>query len=334
MVRFIILVLTLISMGNFVYASEAGSEPKDYYNFLTKKTIEDFNSGVELYNSTKDPAAPVIKKGSGNYYNLVVKKNRVRFTILNYLNDQMYVNNKLVQISTFGLKNTTVFNFFISEAVAAEDELDGDSTRIILTALGSLSGKLEEVGMICFAACERTAKKNNKAKIYATLDTQLEDCNQQMDAQSDTLKKYPTYQMVSLLHSTFNPEFTGVKNLFQKVAEANSKKVKEFMETKLMVNKNYKTCVEVITAGTVADGAYNPVDRGINVLRAGGATSVNVEEEIANAQKICGKMEELRMCLVNLKKNLNAINSIKRNINKEGYNLPIENLPNINGIER
>lgn len=317
------------------FATEGVSQsPKDYYNFLTQKLIADFREGIKLYNESKDPSAPSIKRGLNQNYVMVVKTTRVHFSINNYLNDQMYVNGKLVQRSTFGWAKTTWSIPFISEAVAGEDELDSETTKIILTALGSLTSKLEEVGMMCFAGCVTDVKKNNRVKIYNTLERQHGDCEQQLEAQSDTIKKYPSYQMVSLLHSTFNPEFTGLRSLIQKISESNAKRVKEFMTTKMLVNKNYETCVGVITSGTAADGAYNPLEKGMSVLKSGGVASMVIEEEVEKAQKICVKMEELKTCLVNLKKNLNTINSIKRSVNKAGYNVPLETLPEIKGIER
>ncbi len=330
--RMITIILAML-LTTTAFAGD-GKAPRDYYNFLTQKIIEDFRTGIKNYNETKAANQPAIKRGLNQNYGMVFKKTRVRFSIVNYLNDQMYVNDKLVQRSTFGQAKTTWIIPFINEAVAAEDDLDAETTKVLLTALGSLSEKMEEVGMMCFSGCENDIKKNNRAKVYKTLERQHEDCNDQLYAQSETLRKYPSYQMVSLLHSTFNPEFTGVRNLIQKISESNAKKVKEFMTEKMLVNKNYQTCVEVVTSGTAADGAYNTLERGASVLRAGGVASMVIEQEIEKAQAICVKMDELKTCLLSLKKNLNSINSIKRSINKAGYNAPLETLPDMKSIER
>lgn len=313
--------------------NETGKSSKDYYNFLTQKIINDFREGVKNYNETKASDAPAIKRGLKQNYVMVIKKTRIHFSILNYLNDQMYVNGRIYQRSTFAQPKTTLMIPFIDEVMAAED-LDAETTKILLTALGSLTSKLEDVGMMCFSGCATDIKKNNRVKIYNTLDRQHEDCEEQLSTQSESIKKYPSYQMVSLLHSTFNPEFTGVRNFIQKISEANSKKVKEFMITKMMVSKNYETCVGVITSGTIADGSYDPLEKGIIAIKAGGAASMKIEEEVEKAQKICVKMEELKSCLLSVKKNLNSINSIKRSMTKDGYNYPAETLPEIKGIER
>lgn len=324
------IIMTILAIVVSVSAfADDGKESKDYYNYLTQKIIEDFQNGVKLYNEQKDDRLPVIKKGLKQNYVMVIKNSRIRFSIVNYLNDQMYVNDKIVQRSTFGQAKTTWSNPFLNEAVAAEGNIDVESTKVLLTALGSFSGKLEEVGMMCFSGCEKDVKNNNRTKIYNTLNRQLDDCNGQLDAQSDSLKKFPSYQMVSLLHSTFNPEFTGVKNFIQKISETNAKKVKEFMAEKMIVNKIYNTCVEVITSGTIVDSSGFS-----NIVRYGGTTSVEASEVLEKAQKICIKMDELKSCLQTIRKNLNTINTIKRDINKKGYNSPLETLPEMKGLAR
>lgn len=316
-------------------ANGTTDSPKAYYDFLTQKTIEDFHKGIKLYNEKKEPSAPQIKKGKRQIYNLVVNKVHVYFTIVNYLNDQIYVKDRLVQKSIFGLRKTTWFNPFVSTAIA-EDEvtLDAETTKVLLTALGSLADNLEEVGMMCFTGCQKEIKKNNTQKILMTLDLQREDCNEQLYAQDETLRKYPSYKMVSLLHSTFNPEFQSVRNFFQKVSEANSKKVKEFMTNKMVVDKKYNSCVGVMSSGTIADKGHDALEKGISVLTSGRVASEAIQEELDKAQGICLKMEELKTCLVTLKRNLNSINSIKRSENKSGYSFPLETLPDVKVIER
>ncbi|MBC7711970.1 MAG: hypothetical protein H7177_01430 [Rhizobacter sp.] len=331
--RVILFISLFISVQSF--AASFNNTPSDYFDYLTKKTIEDFNSGVKRYNEKKKDSEPGIYKGIGQKFNIVIKNNRIQFTVLNYLKDEMYVNGFKVKRSTFGLsKKTTLIDSVISVANADDGDLDAQATQILLTALGGLQTNLEEVGMMCFMSCVSDVKKNNKKKIMDALARQNNDCNDQLYAQNDTIKKYPSYNMVSLLHSTFNPEFASVKALIQKVSEANAKKVKDFMANKMLVTKSYQSCVEVITSGTVADGAFNPLEKGVSVLTAGGAASMRIEEEIEKAKDVCVKMEELRTCLVTLKKNLNTINSIKRSVNKAGYNVPLETLPEIKNIER
>lgn len=328
--KVIMVICILIFTSSVQAAADISQSDKYYHNFLTQKLIADFRAGIKHYNESKTESAPAIKRGLKQNYVMIVKNTRVHFSIVNYLNDQMYVNGKIVQRSTFGQLKTTWYLPFISEAVASEGDIDGDTTRIILTALGDLTSKLEEIGMLCFVGCANDIKKNNRVKIYNTLEKQTVDCQEQLETQSDSIKKYPSYQMVSLLHSTFNPEFSGVKTLIQKISETNIKKIKEFMTNKMIVNKNYQTCIEVITSGTVADKSYSTLEK----MAIGGIHSSIVEEEIVKAQQVCMKMEELQLCLNTIKKNLNSINSIKRKMSKDGYNYPQETLPETKGIER
>mgnify|MGYP001597427724 CR=1 FL=1 len=94
---------------------------------ILDRDYETILAWVKLYNEKKDPKAPVIKKGAGNYYNLVVNNARIKFTVLNYVNDQIFVNNRLVTRSRFGLKKTSWNNPFISDAVAEDDDQAGSS---------------------------------------------------------------------------------------------------------------------------------------------------------------------------------------------------------------
>ena len=334
MIKLLGITILIFLTSNICFADFNNSE-SDYYDFLTKKTIEDFNAGVEHYNKNKSDKAPGIYKDSEQKFTIVIKPNKIHFTVLNYIKDEMYVNDLMVTRSKFGLsKSTTYFHLLISDVVADDSQLDAETTKIILTALGGLEKNLEEVGMTCFMKCERDVKKNNRKKIYDGLTRQHDMCDEQLNAQADTIEKYPSYNMVSLLHSTLNPEFASIKNFIQKISESNAKKVKDFMTNKMIVTKNYQTCVEVITSGTAADGAYNSMQKGMSVLLSGGAGSMVVAEEIEKAKAICVKMEELRTCLVSLKKNLSTINSLKRTVNKSGYNVPLETLPDVKNIDR
>jgi hypothetical protein len=335
MFKFFTLFFTLIFALKLSAATFSNSA-SDYYDYITQKTIEDFNAGVKNYNEKKSEKEPGIYKGIGQNFNIVIKTNRIRFTVLNYIKDEMYINDKLVKRSTFEInKKITWVNPIFAEAVASEgNELDAESTKILLTALGGLQYNLEEVGMLCFMGCKKDVKNNNRKKIFNALERQHDDCNNQLYAQENTIKRYRSLNMVSLLHSTFDPDFISVRKLIQKVSESNIKKVKEFMADKMLVTKNYQTCVEVITSGTAADGAYSATERGLSVLIAGGTGSMVIEEEIEKAKAICVKMEELRTCLVTLKKNLNSINSFKREVNRKGYYAPEEKLPDIKSIDR
>lgn len=311
----------------------AGEPARESIDLLANKARNDFQKGIELYNASKEPSAPAIKKIKSKTYQFVVKNNTVHFSIVNYLNDQVYINQRLVTKSTFGLKQTSWIEYLINTAHAEEGDLDGESTRIIMTALGALTKNLEDVGMVCFAGCQKETREKNLKKILATLDAQHDDCNTQLYAQQDTINKYPTYQMVSLLHSTFDPEFQSLKNFFQKISEANKKKIDSFMKDKLAIEKSHKSCIEVMTAGTIADGATDAASRGMTVLRAGGVTSDRVQAEVEKARGICVKMDEVKSCLLTLQKNVATINTIKRN-SKAFDARSIESLPSNSALSR
>lgn len=313
----------------------AGNVEKETLDFLVNRTIENFHEGIERYNQEKEASAPAIKKVKSQLYQFVVKQNKVHFSLVNYLNDQIYVNGRLTQMSTFGPKKTTWIDSLITPAYAEEGELDAESTKVILATLGSLSGKLEEVGMVCFAGCKKEVKEKNLKKIMASLDRENQACSEAVAAQEDSMRRLAAHGMVSMLHSTFSPEFQSVRNFFKKVSESNRKAVDAFMEKKLAIDKDYKSCVGVMTSGTVADGSYDSMSRGVAVFKSGGFGGIAMEAAIEQAKSVCVKIEEFKGCLVAVRKNLTSINNIKRaEKQKTGVDFQEETLPSSNAISR
>lgn len=311
MKNFLILISFLFSCNILL----AADPKKEAVEFLTHKTIEDFHKGIEGYNRK---SLPVIKRIGKQNYTLVANTTTVRFSLVNYLNDQIFVNDQLVKRSTLG------------------SAVDATTTKIILTALGKLDDRLEEIGMMCFGGCQKNTRAANLKKIIATLDDDHKSCNEQLHAQDDSIKKYPSFRMVSLLHSTFNPEFQSVRNFYLKVAETNKKSVEQFMSKKPGVTKEYGSCIGVMAAGSVADGGMDDLSKGTLATKAGGASGAAIESAVESARSICIKMDELKSCLVNLKKNIGVINSIKRSAKKaSGKNYtPEEKLPEIKTIRK
>jgi hypothetical protein len=311
--KFIFTLLLLFNMNQLV----AADSKKEAIDLLANKTIADFQKAIEVYNQKKDPAAPMISRIGKQNYTFLVNKTTVRFTLVNYLNDQMYVNEQLVKRSTFGIKKTSYISVIMASALASSEvTLDGATTRVMLTALGELSGHLEEIGMLCFSDCQKGTRENNLKKIIGTLSQQHSDCQGQLYAQEDTIKKYPSFKMVSMLHSVFNPEFQSVRNFFLKISEVTKNSEDSFMTEKLGIEKNYPNCMGVMTSGTIADGSLDSLNRGILAIKAQGPAGMAMEKSIEVARNICIKMDELKSCLVELKKNVNAINTIKRNVRK------------------
>lgn len=327
----VLLVLSMLLSFSQLFASDSQSE---YLDVLTKKTIDDFQKGIELYNKNKPAKAPPIKRAGGRKYKMKANTAEVSFTLVDYLSNQMFINGKLHSLKNFGVKKTSYLDVMISSAYA-EDELDGPTTKIILTALGSLNYHLQEIGMMCFAGCQKEMKAQNISKILTTLNDQQTDCEQQKDAQEDSIKKFPSLKMVSYLHSTLNPEFGMVRLFMQRISEQSSRSVNLFMKNKLGMEKNYTSCIGVMTAGTVADDTVDSMSRGMMVLRAGGPSGEALEKAVEEAVNVCTKIDQLKSCLVDLKKNLATINSIKRN-NKSPANdrYPAEELPSVKSITR
>ena len=324
----------VLLVSTYSHTSIAATESSRYLDILTKKTIEDFQKGIELYNSSRASGVPQIKKAGGQRYRFKAKSAEVSFSIVNYLSNQIYINDKLHDISTFGLKKTSWTNFIIEDVYAGAEDLDAETTKVILTALGGLSGKLENIGMLCFSGCQKEARLKNLSKIMATLNAQKAECEEQKSAQEESIRKFPTLMMVSYLHSTLSPEFQSVRKFMQKISEASEKSVNEFMEKKLASEKKYQTCIGVMTAGTVADGSDGEFSRGIMAIksRSGGMA---MEQAVSEATNVCLKIDEVKSCLLELKKNIAALNTLRRN-NKTttGEGFPIEEVPNIKSIER
>lgn len=289
MKSFLLLISFLFSC-NILLAADPKKETID---FLAHKTIEDFHKGLEIYNQKN---LPVIKRIGKQNYTLVANAKTVRFSLVDYLNDQMYVNDKLTKRSTFGLK-------------------------IIQTALGKLDDHLEEVGMMCFGGCEKSTREANLKKIIMTLNDEHKSCSEQLNAEDDSTKKYPSFRVVSFLHSTFNPEFQSVRDFYLKVTEANKKSVEKFMSKKIAATKEHGSCIGVMAAGSVMEG---------------GTSASGIESTVESAHSVCVKMDELKSCLVNLKKNLSVINSMKRSAKKATRTkyAPEEKLPEIKVITK
>lgn len=278
MKKFIILISFIFGCA-FTQASDTKKEAID---LLAHKTIADFQKAIEIYNQKKDESAPAIKRIGKQNYNLVVKTTTVRFSLVNYLNDQMYVNDQLVEKSTFSFKKNS----------------NATEAKILTNALSSFSANLEEIGLMCFSGCQEKTREANLKKIINTLEQQRNSCNEQLYAREDSVKKHPSFRMVSLLHSAFNPEFQSVRNFYLKVAETNKKSVETFMSKKMKITKGYESCIGAMSAGTI-------VDKNLESLGA-----------LESARNICVKMDELKNCLVNLKKIVSTANSIKRNSKK------------------
>ncbi len=330
-INFLIAFFFLFMSGTVIAKDDVGKEVLD---FLVATNVKSFNQGVEDYNKTADSKLPKIKRIKSQMYQMVVRKNEIRFSLTSYLQDKFYINGKEAQISQFGQKEVS-YNFFISDAVADEPTLDGATTRIILESMAHFTKKLDENGLTCIMSCVKTLKESNLKKILNTLTNQLADCQNQRDRQSDTIEKFPTYQMVQMLHTTFDPQFQNTLRLFEVIAKSNQKRVKEFMKDFLVIEKNHATCVEVMVSGTLADGQLSNGEKGIVAVTSGRLAGEAIQAALEEAKTNCLKMEALKQCLIDVKENVSKINNIKRERSiKNNMNLGEEKLPSIQAIER
>ena len=307
---------------------------EDVLNFLVSTNVKKFNDGIEEYNKITDLKLPKIKRVKSQMYQFVIKKNEIRFSLTSYLNDEFFINGRKTSISQFGQKEVT-YNLFMADAIADEPTLDGESTRIILESLGQLTKKLEEAGLTCFMGCVGKVKESNTRKILNTLNSQLTDCHNQRAQQNEKLEKYPTYQMVQLLHSTFDPQFQSTLKLFETISKTNQKQVKEFMKNHLMIERNHATCIEVMVSGTLADGQLSNGDKGFVAATSSRVSSEAIQSVLEEAKTNCSKMEELKQCLIDVKENVARVNNIKRDQSrKHNMNFPEDKLPSIKALDR
>lgn len=311
-----------------VFSLPAEDSADHYQEIIIQKLIRDFKTGVKKYNEERKREEPELKKEKADYV-FLINKNRIHFSLLNYLNDQIFINGERVTKSTWIKKRSSLISGLwrfapIANAIAEEVGPDGESTKMILTALGGLNKNLEEVGMMCFFGCARDVKINNTKKILETLRRERGNCNEQLERQEKSLKNYSYDKMAFFLHSTLDEEFQSLKLFIQKIAETNSKKIKEFMASKLQIEKNYQTCIGVMTAGTIADKTADSLNVGGAVLRTQGIASMKIEEIVEEAKKTCVMVDELKSCLLNFRENFETINSIKREMKRKGEASPSE----------
>jgi hypothetical protein len=323
-----ILMLFGIILGSNIAQS---AEPLE---FLASETLKSFKSAIDQYNKSTTDNLPKIKKIKAQYYQFLVKKTVVRFSALSVLNNQYFINNRIYSQEDF-IKKQVFFIPLIQEVYAAENEIDGETTKIILATLSQFTKNLEEAGMVCFAGCQKEVRNQNLKKILKVLDTQLNNCQEQAYAQQETIDKFPSYRMVSLLHSTFNPEFQSLLSFFKKMSEQNKKMVEDFMKNKLINDKKSQSCQETMLTGTIADTNMNMLAKGLEAAKSKLITGEAMEQALENAKSVCLRMDELKECLVTVKNNLNSINSIKREQSKiHNMKFDEESLPNLKNLER
>lgn len=283
---------------------------EQYLNFLSEKMVKDFHAGIALYNEKKSSDLPqIIRNKKDENYSFMANKNRVRFTILNYLNDQIYINDRLKKIPAESIEQKTSLLSLIIQEANAEEDLDAGSTALILKALGEMSGKLDEVGFTCvMESCQKKTRDKNMAKILSTLKNQKEDCENRQGEVGASLEDFKRSQSTDSFIITLTTEFNSVKEFMRKISNSNAKSVESFMEDKLARPKNSGTCMTILLRGTKVDKHL------ITWYAKGGHAGYSEEEKsiIQNASQACQMMSDLKSCVQTLQGQMTTMNNEKR----------------------
>lgn len=320
-------------MGKFILffililsSSTVKAQEEQMLNFLAEKMVTDFQKGLELYNSEKEKTLPEIKK-ENEIYSFEINKNKIHFSLINYLNNQFYINQKLKSFpSSVNQPKTSMIDFFIKSAHAEDDiDLDGDSTKILLQTLASFSGKLEKAGWTCISSsCKKDVRDKNLKKIQATLKQRSDECAAHDADVTESIARFGRTTSIHSLAFTVSSEFNSVKEFMRKIVNANKKEVVAFMEDNMGIEtKPHKTCMQVMVSGTAAESVVSPKGGLSNITRYAAGSGMNAAQESAfnDAKEACVVMEQLKTCLLSLQENTNTINNYKRQAKQTDYDV-------------
>jgi hypothetical protein len=319
----ILILLSLLCCANLSFAND-----DEALNFMADKIVHDFEKGIDLYNVEKESTLPKIVEINGAY-TFNIKSNKVHFTIVNYLNDQLYINDKISSFPKDAASKTTSFlDFFIKPAMANDDgdlpTLDGESAKMLLQTLSTFSFKLEKVGWTCLSGCRKDIRDKNLRGILTELNKRKEDCKEQQYSSHESIARYGRTGIVQSLAFLPAPNFMDVKQFMEKLQKSNQKNVTTFMEENLGIeNKTHKSCMQVMLIGTVAEMSGD-----LSNLRAyASRNSKESNDAIDQAKKTCVALESLKSCLVDLHADTVVINNKKREAKDASS---IDNFPNVN----
>lgn len=316
MIKFL-LSLSLILTTVYSYAAE-----NDAIDFIADKMVKDFHSGIEAYNSQKD-TSPKIERTVGGY-TFAINKNIIRFSIGNYLNKQLYINDELTSFSKITIPKTSFTDFFLSPAYAADAvfmfTLDAPSAKILLEVLSTFGEKLEKIGWNCTdESCKKEIRENNLTAISYELFKRKKECKQQLAKTSETISTYKYKSLVdeedSQKYLSFlgSPEFNEVKEFMEKVVNTNRPAVAAFMKDYMgMENKYHYHCMEVFLPPGMDKATMNSV------------SGPEMEKTIYIARSTCIALEDLRSCLKELQAKNETINNMRRE-----KKLPVSELPDV-----
>ncbi len=297
---------------------------------IARRIIEDFHQAAYDYNlKQSNPDLKIIKEAEGEYYKLKYNETLVRFSVKDYLQNHIYVNNKKVYWSSLidtDLKKTSKvktsmfsFNVYASDVDvlnASDITINVNDAKIIMAAIGSLTKNIEEIGWTCILNCKNKTKANNLKLLNDNLNIKISQCQEESEKQSQSAKRALRISMADSLYSINDPEFKDVKSLIEKISATKIKEANKFVNNSLNGEADkYRDCPKMI-----AD---------ISVTSTGLLSfSTDYNDKRNEAVRFCGKLQELRNCLKETYTNVNTMNSVRREIKKQtGYESKPERLP-------
>lgn len=295
----ILVALALIFSTSISFAAKR----EDAISFLTQKMIKDFQTATEIYNTEKAAGLPELVK-ENDIYVFTIKKSKIHFSIVNYLNQQLYIDDQLSPFPTSENIKTTFINLLMSSAVADEEaKLDSETTKILVQTLASYNSQLEKIGWSCMTEnCKREIREKNLANIAQELKKQQTNCKKNQDDTAESIRRLGRTNIHYALSFLGAPEFDEIKKFMEKLV-INSKVVTAaFMKDYIGAdNKPHATCMEALLVN---------------------APKSDAEKTITAAKENCIALEELKSCLVNFKADTNYINDKKREVDSPIFIFP------------
>lgn len=295
----ILVALALLISTSISFAAKR----EDAISFLTQKMIKDFQKATEVYNAEKEAGLPELVK-EHDIYVFTIKKSKIHFSIVNYLNQQIYINDQMTSFPKVESIKTTFLNFLMSSAVADDAvKLDGETTKLLIQTLASYNSKLEKIGWTCMTEnCKREIREKNLANITEELKKQHEICKNTQAETAESIRRLGRTQIHYALSFLGAPEFNDIKTFMEKLTINSKVGTAAFMKDYMGAeNKPHATCMEALLVN---------------------APKTDAERTIEAAKDNCIALEELKTCLVNFKADTNFINDKKREVDSPIFVFP------------
>lgn len=303
MIKFL-LTLSLVLTTFYSHAAE-----NDALDFIADKMVNDFHKGIEAYNSEKE-TTPKIERTVGGY-TFTINKNVIRFSIGNYLNKQLYINDELIPFSKIIVSKTSFLDLFLASAFAENvfiHTLDAPSAKVLLEVLSTFGEKLEKIGWNCTdESCKKEVRENNLIAISYELFKRKKECKQQLAKASESIARYKYASLISeeegqkYLSFLESPEFKEVKDFMEKVVKTNRPAVTAFMKDYMgMENKYHYYCMEVFLPPELMKAKQEALK------------GPEMEKTVYLAKSTCIALEDLKSCLKEFQAKAETINNMRR----------------------